>query len=262
VHLGICAAAVRDPFMGLARARTMWSCMRPIYESMQRDPEFQHLGSALGMAYREVLRLDFQAGHYYVFVPPTQGDDRLPCLVFLHGLGGNTKAYLWVLAQLSQHLKCAVIAPTFGIGNWDQEDSGEFIVAVVREALATLPLDAQRIFLLGYSNGAMGVTRAVVQDPTLFRGLVYLSAVTEDQLFSTPEFSARIADRPMLFLHGGQDQRIPQALIAGTVASLERMGGDVQLKVYEDEDHFLLLARQADMLRDIAEFVGGVGNRE
>jgi len=255
VHTGICAAAVRDPYMGLARARTMWSLMRPIYETMQTDPEFQNLGSALGMAYREVVRLEFRSGHYYVFVPPTQGDERLPCLVFLHGLGGNNKAYFWVLSQLALHLKCVVLAPTFGIGNWDQDDSGAFIVDVVREALATLPLDAQRIFLLGYSNGAMGVTRAVVQAPTLFRGLVYVSAVTEDQLFSTPEFSARVADRPMLFLHGGQDERIPQALIAGTVAALQRLGGDVQLKIYEDEDHFLLLARQEDVLGEIAEFV-------
>ncbi len=262
VHLGLCAAAVRDPYMGLARARTMWSCMRPIYELIQRDPEFQHLGSALGMAYREIVRLDFRSGHYYAFVPRTQGAERLPCLVFLHGLGGNNKAYFWALSQLAQRRKCVVLAPTFGIGNWDQEGSGELVVDVVREALTTLPLDAQRIYLLGYSNGAMGVTRAVVQAPTLFRGLVYLSAVTEDQLFSTPEFLADIAKRPVLFLHGGQDERIPQTLVAGTVALLSQLGGNVQLKVYEQEDHFLLLTRQEEVLGEIAEFMSGEDEEE
>ena len=254
VHIGICAAAVRDPYMGLARARTMWSFMRPIYETLERDPEFQNLGSALGSAYREVLRLEFRSGHYYLFVPSTRDDERLPCLVFLHGLGGNNKAYLWVLSQLTQQLKCVVVAPTFGIGNWDQEDSGALVVEVVRDVLASHPIDPQRVFLLGYSNGAMGVTRAVIQDPALFRGLMYVSAVTEDQLFSTPAFSARMADRPISFLHGGQDERIP-ALIEGTATLLRQMGGDVQVEVYEDADHFLLLAQQAEVLRAIAEFM-------
>ncbi len=255
VHIGICVAAVRDPYMDSARARTMWSYLRPIYETLEHDAEFQALGSALGMAYREVAGLEFRSGHYYLFLPPTQGNERLPCLVSLHGMGGNTKAHFWVLSRLTQHLKCVVIAPTFGIGNWDQEGSGEFVVDVVREALATLPIDAQRVFLLGYSNGAMGVTRAVIADPTLFGGLMYLSPVTEDQLFSRPEFSARIGERPMLFLHGGRDQRIPSSLVAGTVASLRQLGGDVQLKIYEEEDHVLLWSRQEDVLNDIARFM-------
>ena len=196
VHIGICVAVVRDPYMDSARARTMWSYLRPIYGTLERDAEFQALGSALGMAYREVAGLEFRSGHYYLFLPPTQGNERLPCLVYLHGMGGNTKAHFWVLSRLTQHLKCVVIAPTFGIGNWDREGSGEFVADVVREALATLPVDAQRVFLLGYSNGAMGVTRAVIAGPTLFGGLMYLSPVTEDQLFSRPEFSARIEGTP------------------------------------------------------------------
>ncbi len=33
---------------------------------------------------------------------------------------------------------------------------------------------------MGYSNGAMGVTWAAMQAPELFRGLIYLSPVTDD----------------------------------------------------------------------------------
>ena len=143
--------------------------------------------------------LEFRTGHYYVFLPETSGGERHPCLVFLHGMGGNIKPCLWVLSKLSSRTKCAVIAPTFGLGNWDRPDGADFVVDVAREALATLPLDPERVFLMGYSNGGMGVTRAAVKEPRLFKGLIYLSPVTEDEFFSMPEFLTRKSDRKILF---------------------------------------------------------------
>ena len=115
--------------------------------------------------------------------------EQLPCLIFLHGMGGNAKAYIWLLSRLAREGKCVVIVPTFGLGNWDNADGAAMVVAIAREAVKTLPINPHRIFLMGYSNGAMGVTRAAILAPELFQGLIYLSPVTEDQLFSTKEFS-------------------------------------------------------------------------
>ena len=116
--------------------------------------------------------------------------------------------------------KCAVIAPSFGAGNWDQAGSGEFVVAVAREAMATLPLDPKRIFLMGYSNGAMGLTRAAIKEPKLFRGLIYLSAITADESLSIDQLPSPSQDRKVLFLHGGRDRRIPRAIVEGAAAAL------------------------------------------
>jgi predicted esterase len=229
--------------------------MLPIYEAMERDADFEALGSVMGMAYRELFRMEFRTGHYYLFLPDVTGDDQLPCLMFLHGMGGNRKSYLWVLSRMSTHMKCAVIAPTFGLGNWDKAGSAELVVDVAREALATHPLDPERLFLLGYSNGAMGVTRAAVKQPELFRGLIYLSPIIEDGFFSSSELLARARDRRVLFLHGGRDRRIPRSSVEGTAASLEQLGCDVRLKVYDDEDHFLLLSQPEAVLGDIMEFM-------
>jgi predicted esterase len=215
------------------------------------DPDFRAAGSVQGLAYREVLHLEFRTGHYFAFVPETTAAERLPCLVFLHGMGGNLKMYLWVLSRMSAHTKCAVIAPSFGLGNWDQAGGAELVVDVTHEAVATLPVDPKRIFLLGYSNGAMGVTRAAIKEPGLFRGLIYLSPVTEDELFSTPEFLTTSGRRWMLFVQGGCDKRIPRSFVEGTVMSLKQQGCDVHLKIYEDEGHFLLVSRPDAVLADI-----------
>ncbi len=148
-----------------------------------------------------------------------------------------------------------MIAPTFGFGNWDRAEGADFVVNVVHEALATLPLDPKRLYLMGYSNGAMGVTRAAIREPGLFRGLIYLSPVTEDELFSTKEFLTHARDRKILFLHGGSEERIPRSFVEGTVASLKRLGCNVRLKVYDNEDHWLLFSQQDAVLGDIRGFI-------
>jgi predicted esterase len=234
-----------------AEGSRLRSLVLPIYEAMDQDADFHALGSVIGMGYPELLRLEFRTGHYYLFLPEVTSGGKIPCLIFLHGMGGNTKSCLWLL---SRQARCAVIAPTFGMGNWDSPGGAEFVVEVAREALATLPIDPEQVFLMGYSNGAMGVTRATIKAPELFKGLIYLSPITEDDLFSTTEFSTR-KERKLLFLHGGRDQRIPQSFVEGTAGVLKRSGFDVRLEVYDEEDHYLLFSQPEAVLDDIMDWM-------
>lgn len=250
ISVGISLLRLRD--MDFAEAARLRSLMLPTYEEMDKDADFHALGSVLGMGYREPARMKFRTGHYYLYLPKTTSGKRLPCLVFLHGMGGNTKSCLWVL---SRQTRCAVIAPTFGMGNWDKPESAAFVVDVAREAMATLPLDPHEVFLMGYSNGAMGVTRAAAKEPGLFKGLIYLSPITEDEMFTTEGFLRGTRDREILFLHGGRDQRIPRSLVEATAGSLKRLGFDVRLKVYDAEDHYLLFSQPEKVLGDILEWM-------
>ena len=238
-----------------AEAARLRSVVLPVYREMDRDPDFHAVGSAMGLGYRELARLEFRTGHYFVFLPETSAGERVPCLVFLHGIGGNMKACLGVLSKLSRQMKCAVVAPTFGFGNWDKLDGAKFVVEVAHEAVATLPINHDQVFLMGYSNGALGVTRAAMAEPGLFRGFIYLSPVTENEFFSTDAFDAATKDRKILFLHGGRDKGISKSFVTGTAAYLRAHGCDVELKVYDDEDHYLLFLQQEAVLSDIAGFM-------
>jgi pimeloyl-ACP methyl ester carboxylesterase len=170
-------------------------------------------------------------------------------------MGGNLKAYVWLLSRLARQRKCVVIVPTFGLGNWDRPGGAAMVAAITRKAIKTLPIDPHRIFLMGYSNGAMGVTRAAILAPELFQGLIYLSPVTEDDLFATKAFLTRARDRKILFLCGGRDQQIPRRIVEGTVASLKRRVSHVRLKVYDDEGHWLLFSQPTSVLHDVFEFI-------
>jgi predicted esterase len=254
--VGVNLLRLRD--VNSTEAARLRSVVLPIYEEMDRDAEFHALGSVVGMGYRELVHTDFRPGHYYLYLPETISGEKLPCLVFLHGLGGNTKSCLWVL---SRQQRFAVIAPTFGIGNWDKPGGAEFVVDVVREALAAFPLAPGKVFLMGYSNGAMGVTRGAIKEPGLFKGLIYLSPITEDELFSAKEFSGQSRDCPILFLHGGRDTRIPRSFVEGTAGCLRRSGFDVRLKMYDDEDHYLLFSQPEAVLGEVLEFMAVASQR-
>ncbi len=241
-----------------AQAVRMRSLVTPMYEEMDREPAFRDLGSAFNSACLDLLHMKFAAGHYFVALPEQESarsdeHKKLPCLVFLHGMGGNAKVYPWLLSRFARERNCIVIMPTFGLGNWDNPDGAAMVVAIVREAVASLPINPQRVFLMGYSNGAMGVTRAAILVPEMFQGLIYLSPVTEDELFSTKPFLSRARDRRILFLHGGRDEQIPRGTVEATAASLKRRLSDVRIKVYDEEGHWLLFSQPESVLGEVAE---------
>jgi pimeloyl-ACP methyl ester carboxylesterase len=134
---------------------------------------------------------------------------------------------------------CPMFAPEIG----DSE--------AARMRLLVLPIDPHRIYLMGYSNGAMAVTRAAILAPELFQGLIYISPVTEDQLFATKEFLSRARDRKTLFLHGGRDGQIRRSIVEATVASLKHRVSDVHITIYDDEGHWLLFSQPKSVLDDV-----------
>lgn len=286
INLAMTLCPTAEPQMTFAEAARMRSLTVPLYDAMNRDTGFCDLGSTFELACRDLFHLPFPTNHYFVVMPsqetaeaassgdagktadsPTTRRDatsttatRLPCLLFLHGQGGNAKAYPWLFSRLARQQKCIVIHPTFGMGNWDNPKGAAMVVAVAREAIQKLPIDPKRIFLMGYSNGGMGVTRAAIVAPELFQGLIYLSPVTEDELFATQEFQSRVNDRKLLFLHGDQDRRIPRQFVEGTVASLRQRAHNVRLRVYADEDHWLLFSQPQAILDEVWEFMTPAGH--
>jgi len=255
VSLGLNLLPLADPYVDAAKGRRMRSLVLPTYEQMDEYPEFRRLGSVMGLTVRDLLHVGSCDGHYYLFLPETAPDERVPCLIFLHGMGGNIKPCFWMLSRISKRMKCAVVAPTFGMGLWQKEGSAEFVVDVTREVIETLPVDRERIFLMGYSQGAVGVTRAAVREPGLYCGLVFLSPITEDDRFGSPEFASQKDNLRLLFLHGSNDLRIPCSFVEGTAKLLQRTGYDVRFEIFEGEDHYLILSQQKTVLGNLARFM-------
>jgi dienelactone hydrolase len=169
------------------------------------------------------------------WLPP--GDEPVPCIVFLHGFGGLLTPYLSSLTEALALAGHAIVAPALGVqGDW-WTDEGR---AVVHRTLDTLPprIDRDRLFLVGLSNGAVGVS-AVAADPELafrFRAVVALMGASD--AFGPPRV-------PHLLVAAERDDRFELAYLREVQAGL--VGGAPVDLVVVPGDHFALFTETASV---------------
>ena len=69
------------------------------------------------------------------------------------------------------------------------------------------------------------------------------------------DFLSHYRSRKLLFLHGGRDKRIPRQFVTNAAAFLRRSGCDVRIRIYENEDHSLVLSQRGSVADEIAAFM-------
>ncbi|MDB6003532.1 MAG: hypothetical protein JWR15_519, partial [Prosthecobacter sp.] len=132
IHLGYAVAVAFDPFFTRRQHTELSAMTDKIYAEIGAVPEFTAVGSALPSIYREICFEEFRDGHYFHYIPARVDRSKpTPTLVFLHGSGGNFKAYIWLLSKVADELGIAVIAPSFGMGNWEKPGGYEVITGAI-----------------------------------------------------------------------------------------------------------------------------------
>jgi predicted esterase len=224
-----------------------------IYRPMERDPEYRALGSVLADAYT-----DQDNGHLYHYVPAHAANEKLPLVLFLHGSGGNFKAYFYLWRAFADRHHYAVVCPSFGFGNWYNPGGMEAIERALQHAKDNLPVDPTRVVMVGLSNGGTGVTRVAAAHPDHFAGLVFLSAVIEQEVIRSDEYRDGWVKRPVLIIHGNEDDRISLSHATAAAETMRQADARVTVRNYPQEDHFLLFSQPQSVKNDIAEWAQGV----
>jgi pimeloyl-ACP methyl ester carboxylesterase len=190
-----------------------------MYAEISAAPDFTAVGSALPSIYHELSFGEFRDGHYFQYIPA--GVDRTkptPTLIFLHGSGGNFKAYTWLLSKVADELGITLIAPTFGMGNWEKKGGYEAITRAIADAGKHAAIDPGQIHLIGLSNGGKSLCLA--------------------ESTSGPKF------RSLIFLSGGSDERVPWDYVSGYAEKLKEGGMEVTSRRFDGEDHFLIFRQR------------------
>lgn len=257
--LGSHLVAFADPYLTRESAAHVRRLFLDVYRPMLDDPQFAALPTQLGEAYAAA-----STGQRFVYVPPHAAGERLPCVIFLHGSGGNFTGYLWVWKALADELRFVVVAPGFGFGNWQRPGGVEAVEAARQYAIDSLPVDSDRIVLAGLSNGGRGVMRTIETNGRAYRAVVLISAVVD--VDPTP---ALWRDRSVLLLHGLKDDRISEKWFRLAESSLRAAGARLTVHTDPEEDHFLIFSRRDEFaawvlpfLRSEAGFDAEHGNRE
>ncbi len=187
----------------------------------------------------------------YVHIEPETGDGPAPAVFVLHGRGANEQDLLPIAAELpdSFHI-ISLRAPdrlqdgytwyeldlSSGGLHQSQPDPVDFerslglVVDSVEAALEEYDLDADRIGLLGFSQGAITSMSLLLESPTRFQWVValhgYLPASHREL---EPD---RVADKPVFIAAGSADQIIPAARTEAAAERFTQLGAAVEYNVY------------------------------
>lgn len=245
IHLGYAVAALFDPLFNRRQLRELSGMTDAIYAEIAKDAEFAQAGSGLPAIYREVSFANFRDGHYFHYIPASLDRAKpAPALVFLHGSGGNFKAYLWLLAKVADEAGCTVVLPSFGLGEWEKRGGYQAIAEAVADAGRHAAIDPDQIHLMGLSNGGRGVCLAESAPGPHFRSLIFLSPVFHSRV-TADSLAARLQQRPALVMSGGSDDRVPWDYVNDYAIRLRERGMDVTIKNFPDDDHFLFFRRRS-----------------
>jgi phospholipase/carboxylesterase len=212
-------------------------------------------------------------GGFRVVVPPDLKEDRsYPLVMILHGHGANPENYVGVFERVASSLDAIVCAPygpypiPFERGHgyswfpapWffrevlrtesstsdraqrrkeielqEQVVSRNFVLAAINHLSDTLPVDPDRVFLMGHSEGGVLAYGLALEHPDLFRGLIVIGARLRES-DSSPAVLANAAGRlEVMICHSPGDSAISfdhAKAAAGTLKS-----ADIQSKVFSYE---------------------------
>ena len=176
---------------------------------------------------------------YLMHVPPAYEQDRSrrwPLILFLHGAGerGDDPARIKDLGPLGYaagrpDFPFLVVAPQCPLG---QDWAPDLLAAVLDEVEKHYRVDADRVYVTGYSMGGAGTWKVAMDYTDRFAAIAPLCGRV------IPLLSGRLWQMPTWVFHGDADDVVPFSQSRDIVETLKGMGNKkVRFTVYPGADH-------------------------
>ncbi|MFN6570974.1 prolyl oligopeptidase family serine peptidase [Dendronalium sp. ChiSLP03b] len=159
----------------------------------------------------------------------------LPAIVFLHGAGERgsnledvKRQGLAKIAEEQPNFPFIVISPQCPLS---QSWSVERLSPLLDEAIASYPIDRDRIYLTGLSMGGYGTWRWAAAEPERFAAIAPICGG------DNPMKARNLQNLPVWAFHGAQDRVVPLRESEIMVSALKDCGGNVKFTVYPEAGH-------------------------
>jgi phospholipase/carboxylesterase len=162
---------------------------------------------------------------------PAPGDGPHPGLLLLHGIGADEYDLMGIAPALDRrlfvvsarapfeydyggftwyglHITGTYDRPVFRVDQPTLLQSRAMLAHFLDEMLATYPIDATRLYLLGFSQGAGMAAHLTLTEPRRVAGTILMSGAFQPE----PELKVDedgLAGKPVLMIHGTHDPMIP-----------------------------------------------------
>lgn len=178
---------------------------------------------------------------YSLYVPAgAKAGDSYPLMVILHGMGGSGSNTIpqWVDRLAEEFI---ILCPSYPMGAWWAQPAEDLVLQLIQEVQAKYPVDPNRIFLSGLSNGAIGAYMIGMFYPDLFAGIIPIaSGITPRYM----HFLVNLKNTPIYIIQGVHDPVFPIQLTRRVHQILRDMKYPVTYREHEEKGsahggHFL-----------------------
>ena len=198
---------------------------------------------AIGVAYRPVGA----AAPALTFVhraPRKSAPGKPPMLVLLHGFGANEQDLLPMAARLDPRLAVASLRGPYQIrpgsyswmnGNTPDEldQARRMVIESIDQVADSTGADRGRVYLAGFSQGAMLTLAIALTEPEKIAGAAVLSGRLAAAVRDNHAALERLRGFPILVTHGRDDQQIPVRSARDIRQALKPMGVAVDYHEFE-----------------------------
>jgi len=176
---------------------------------------------------------------YYAYVPASAAEvPDPPLLVLLHPTGGDGRFMLREWMPTADREGIVLLAPnaTTPAGWRIREDGPAYLRAVIDAFAATTRFNPRRMYLFGYSAGAIHTLTIGMLESTYFAAIaLYAGAWRDRESLAT----TRLAERkiPVAMFVGDRDEEFSMNSVTSTRAALVKAGHPVKLTILPGQGH-------------------------
>ncbi len=204
-------------------------------------------GKPQGKIESRIVPVDADEFNYQVYAPPNAGEEKLPVMIFLHGIrergsGGlipTTGAAGAIARHYFAQVPAIVLVPRCREGSyWSDPVMDEMVIGSLAQTIEEFGADTQRIYLIGVSMGGYGVWHFAAAYPQKFAALVSIcggSSITKGDRFGA--LARQVGKTPAWLFHGADDRVVQPSESRQIVKALEANGGNVKYNEYENVGH-------------------------
>jgi phospholipase/carboxylesterase len=165
----------------------------------------------------------------HLFQRPRQVSDNPPLLLLLHGYGSNERDLVGLAPYLDPRFQIVsarapqtlspgsyawfelswTVANDIIINFQQAEQSRTLLIGLIAEALAAYGGDPARVYLLGFSQGAIMSASVTLTEPDLIAGAVLMSGRIPEEIRPLIAPAERLDGKPFLVVHGTADTVLP-----------------------------------------------------
>lgn len=167
-----------------------------------------------------------------------------PMLVLLHGFGANERDLLPMAARLDPRLAVASIRGPYQIrpgsyswvnGNTADEldKTRRMVIECIDQVADSMGADRDRVYLAGFSQGAMLTLAIALTEPEKIAGAAVLSGRLVAAVRDNHAAPERLRGFPILVTHGTDDQQIPIRSARDIRQALKPLGMAVDYQEFE-----------------------------